>query len=497
MRKSIALLLALALLLSTGILNAFAEDEVVTFTALATYRNETYSYLDSTAFTATLEKAGINFEITSVSGSAWDEQYRLKLAGGDYPDVFIDSIDAEWYGAQEGILLPLEDLFEEYAPNLCAALDKYDGWDIVDYSDGHIYNIPTIGTPSPRDGMLWVNQTWLENLGLEVPQSFDEIYEVLKAFKEGDPNGNGDTEDEIPLVCYDTQGNGCTFMQFTNYSPYKFNIEFRIIIDDDGTVRFLPMTEEFKELIEYCTTLYQEGLMNEDAFTITSEDQNALVSSTDTVGMFFASNCAGVAGADKAFDWVLVEPWCDSVEIGNVVSRNVWCITDHCQQPELIIEWVDQFFTEEGAILAQLGVKGETYDVNEDGDWYWLESEDVSGYFIRNTLVGGVPTCPSDFVEYCDAGSDAVTVYVKEQMDKAALHGNLVNPQLPFTNDDLQLGLPIMIDVNSYFPQYMAQVMNGTLDLGESWDDFQAELISMGAPTLEEVLQGCYDRMTY
>ena len=121
----------------------------------------------------------------------------------------------------------------------------------------------------------------------------------------------------------------------------------------------LPLTEEYKNLIEYLTRLYQEGLLNDDCFTLTSESAAALVTTTDTVGMFIAGNPIGICGRDKALDWAVVEPWCNSVEISNSVNREGMCITNHCENPERFIEWLDYFFTEEGSILNRMGVQGD------------------------------------------------------------------------------------------------------------------------------------------
>ena len=67
--------------------------------------------------------------------------------------------------------------------------------------------------------------------------------------------------------------------------------------------------------------------------------------------------------------------------------------------------------------------------------------------------------------------------------------------ELPFTNDQLTVGLPIMIDMNTAFPQYMAKVMTGEYDLEGSWGDFQQQLQDMQVPVLEEIIQDCYNRM--
>ena len=67
--------------------------------------------------------------------------------------------------------------------------------------------------------------------------------------------------------------------------------------------------------------------------------------------------------------------------------------------------------------------------------------------------------------------------------------------QLNFTNEQLTVGLPIMIDMNTAYPQYMAKVMTGEYELESSWEEFQKQLNEMQVPVLEEIIQDCYDRM--
>lgn len=490
MKKLMSLVLALVIMMMA--LGALAED-VTTYTGFVTARGDNHSYLETIAFKSTLEKAGIRLEVDNIPGSMVEEKRNVLLNGGEYPDFFMAAdVDVEWYGAQEGILLPLEDLIREYAPNLTAYIDSVDAWDFLECTDGHVYGVPHFGEALNRDEVLWVNKVWLENLDLEMPKSLEDVKDVLVAFKEMDANGNGDTEDEIPLMSADAD-----FIHFFNYYDWRFNYEFRLIVRDDGNVDFLPLTQEFYDLTEYCADLYQEGLINEDCFTLSSDAGAALAQTSDTVGMFFSTSGTNVISGEKLMDYCVVEPWCNSVEVSNGIMRNTFVITNACEEPEKLISWLDYFFTEEGSLLVTLGVQGETYDIDENGNWYYIETADQTADFIQGVLTanGGIPTYESAFKLYQDAGSDPISAYSNTQRAIASKHAGLKMLELNFTDEDLQIGLPIMIDVNTYFPQYMASVMTGEMDLDDSWEEFQSTLQAMQAPVLEDVLQGCYDRV--
>ena len=118
---------------------------------------------------------------------------------------------------------------------------------------------------------MFINKTWLDNLGLEVPTTWDELKEVLIAFRDGDPNGNGDTTDEIPMTFtsdFVSRSGGAdilcllggTGMQLTDRAPYGYFAE-------DAAVKNCFVDERFKDYIKFLKELYQEGCISKDALT--------------------------------------------------------------------------------------------------------------------------------------------------------------------------------------------------------------------------------------
>src|SRR5699024_9081122 len=193
------------------------------------------------------------------------EKRNLLITGGNYPEVFFASAfsktDLIKYGEQ-GIFLPLDDYIDEYAPNFKKILEDYPSVKQgVTMADGKIYGFPTIYDPEfegLRGGMPWINEEWLKKLDLKQPETLDEFYDTLKAFKENDPNGNGKDDEKgwgssygIDPVINTLRGS----FGLNKQGTMNINLQFK-----DGTeeLEFVPATDGYKELLQYLNKLYAE-----------------------------------------------------------------------------------------------------------------------------------------------------------------------------------------------------------------------------------------------
>ncbi|WP_347835321.1 extracellular solute-binding protein [Gracilibacillus sp. JCM 18860] len=156
--------------------------------------------LETNSFTKFAEEEfGINFEFetTSMDGAAAKERRQISLASGDYPDVYfltewVDQFKANdllKYGKQ-GVLIPLNDLIEEHAPNLQKVLEEHEEFRKITVApDGNIYGIPQLEEcfHCTWPNKMWINTDWLEKLDLSIPETHEEFKNVLTAFNEQDP----------------------------------------------------------------------------------------------------------------------------------------------------------------------------------------------------------------------------------------------------------------------------------------------------------------------
>lgn len=176
--------------------------------------------------------------------------------------------------AANGQLVALDE-YLDYAPNLSALIEQDDAIRKgITMPDGHIYSCPQL---NKTEGNLihhyWINKTWLDNLGLEAPTTVDELYDVLVAFRDNDPNGNGQ-KDEIPYcvvgkdyphrMFYDLLGSWGFGINGVMDSDYAFSW---LDIDDAGNVRFIGREDKFKNMVEFYNKLWTEGLVDKESYS--------------------------------------------------------------------------------------------------------------------------------------------------------------------------------------------------------------------------------------
>jgi len=472
----------------------FPLSETMEFTAMAGMNGE-YPISTNPAMVKSLEDANIKVDFIDVLGADLSEKQNLLIGSGNYPDFFYKTwCDASKYGPQ-GILIPLEDLIREYAPNLTALLDERDAWQYLAGSDGHVYGFPEVDAVTPANPMYWINKDWMANLGLQEPTNFDELYEVLKAFKEQDANGNGDPNDEIPMLC-DTYCNPIMLAQYCDF-PYAGWEKLAVI---DGELAYLPTTEEFKEFLAYITKLYQEGLIYEHCYTTNHDQIPALGQSGDIAGSFFDAGAFLTVGRDNDEAYKALTPWNDCLPVNTGISANTMCITDKCEHPEVLVAWMDTFYSQEGGQLAWLGVEGVSWQYNDKGEWEWIlgngYGDDVSTVRASAALQGAQthPSIQPDiWMTKMSAEVDPDEAYLNNERTRMAEHGVVPLPAMVYTQEQSEELSVIKTDTDSYFDQYVAQVVTGDLSLEESWDSYLATMNDMGAPRMLEIYTEVYN----
>lgn len=220
------------------------------------------------------DRAGVEIEWQEVTAD-WDQKKGTLLASGDIPDLIVgpNSITDADFAQFQGLFQDLSGLIDEHAPNVQAMFDaKPETKVIATQTDGKIYGLPKYQRFWPdTTTRQYINQKWLDNLGLTMPTNWDELYEVLLAFKQKDANGNGVVNDEIPMdfaptgtvalgafmptVLLGSQG-----ITLTDNSGLGYFLE-------DGVVKNFFTDDRYKELVAFLNKCYSAGLINPEVFT--------------------------------------------------------------------------------------------------------------------------------------------------------------------------------------------------------------------------------------
>ena len=230
------------------------------------------------------EQTNVHIEWIVAPNNEANEKLNLLLSSGDLPDVILlDLTPAQQrlYGEQ-GILISLNDLIEKDGVQTKKAFEAFpEIKDRVTAPDGKIYGLPEVNQcyHCSMAQKLWIYQPWLDKLDLKMPTSTEEFEQVLKAFKEKDPNGNGKA-DEIPLVSATDMWNGNLDLFLMN--AFTLNPDNHLVLND-GKIEVTYNKPEYLEGLRYLHHLYQEGLIAPESFTQNAEQLKLLGSGDEVV----------------------------------------------------------------------------------------------------------------------------------------------------------------------------------------------------------------------
>ncbi|MDU7028896.1 MAG: extracellular solute-binding protein [Clostridiales bacterium] len=192
-------------------------------------------------------------------GETYLEQLNLRIAAGDMPDVFSPWNGIESELIESGALLDLTDLLQEKAPHLWESIPE-EMWDAVKANDptgeNRIYVIPQVLNYGRNGGMI--RQDWLDSLGLKMPTTQEEFVEVLRAFKNDDPNGNGVADEIATGGRAEVRWMGQMFGQY-GIAMWEGYPQWDIY---DGELTYSAVTQNMKDCLEWMSELYAEGLLD-------------------------------------------------------------------------------------------------------------------------------------------------------------------------------------------------------------------------------------------
>jgi len=306
------------------------------------------------------------------------EKMNLALNSGSYADVIGGWILSDamilTYGVEQGVFIPLEDIFEQYCPNISAILDLPGVREKMTAPDGHIYSIPYVCGDTTVNYSPYINSEWLANVNMEMPTTTDEFEEVLKAFKAQDANGNGDPNDEIP---FSTDPNNKYLEAMAGYFGMPMTKEALTVVD--GETAYAGLSSEYRQCLSWLNKLYEQGLIDTEIFTQDSATWEGK-GNRDMYGVSIAYGSSEFSGLEQTTEKPKYDPlpvlnadqggqWMRAT-LGNSTYRTQAVITDNAKHPEIIARWFDNAFALENGIGCSVGPVGVVCFKEGDGDQY-------------------------------------------------------------------------------------------------------------------------------
>lgn len=482
----------------------------ITLTAMVSQNVSQPDWSQMLCWQAYEKKTNVHIQWQCIPSTSITEKRALALASNQLPDLFYRSsmTGAEMikYGEQGYFVDLSKSMIDQYAPNLKALMKKYQ--DIrkgVPTADGKIYAFPGLSDTWPVEAnpKIFINTKWLKAVNKQSPTTIDQFYDVLKAFKSKDINGNGKA-DEIPFTS-DTLSSVVRILRGSwGLGTRGFGNE-NFDIDAKGQFRFIPTSAGYKEELDFLHKLYTEGLLDKQIFTM---NQQTLLAQNEKNqdGSFAYINVGTVANASAAdfvgLGTVLKGPHGDQLFAaarGHIATTTGMLITKNCKYPEAAARWVDYFYSQEGSELLYAGVEGKTYTKDSTGRCTIMpeytnvpagSSFDQVFSKVSPWAGGGLPALSNSKVFQ---GAEMQPVTTKEADALKTYAPKELWAPFSFTVDENTRKAELESDITSYITQKQAEFIQGKTPLSD-FDKYVQQLKTMGLDDYVNLYKTAYAR---
>lgn len=423
------------------------------------------------------------------------QAFNLMIASGDIPDIVqTNNVNFFKYGS-EGAFEPLDELINKNAPNLKKFFEENpDVKKVAAGPDGKIWFIPFILDGDAQSGWF-IREDWLNKLGLKQPKTVDEYYEVLKAFRDKDPNGNG-KKDEIPYFHRSPELGISDLFVFWKAEKAFF--------EKDGKVKFGPYEEEYKTALENISKWYAEGLIDKEIFTRGGKARDILLSA-NTGGSthdWFASTANYNDMLKSKINGFSFEPITPPAGVDGIVreatkrvrAKNFgWGISSKNKHKVETIKYFDFWFSVEGRRMANFGIEGDTYTMKDGKPIFTdkvLKGQKPAVDVIRETGAQAGFGFQQDFF-YEEQWTNPIALKgIKEYVDKKYIQKQY--PTLVFTNEEQKELDKIMIPINTFIQESTQQWVLGAKPM--DYAKFKEQLKKMNIERAIEINQKALER---
>lgn len=482
----------------------FPLDETVTFTywfnAFPSILSQLNLPQDLLAYQELEKRTNVHIDFQIIAADMTNEKLNIMVASGLYPDFAPASGAGLDKDIEDGYLLRLNDLVDEYMPNYKALRESNDAFRRGSVTDNG--NIALINGFFDEGNVIEygpvIRQDWLDQLGLPMPETYDELENTLTLFR---------TELGAEAPMFLGRG-GCITGNYLSagFGVAACDIMDTIYINVDGTIRYSGIQPGYREYLETIHRWYTNGLIDPD-FISRQDLSNApeeLIASDD-MGYFYTFDekipKLKEYNDDPNFN---VVPACDvTKEKGDVnhlrkengsVGEGIG-ISTACQNPELACQWMDYKFTEEGGLLFNWGTEGESFEYGEDGLPHFTD------LVIHNP--DGLTVSAAMYKYCCQRGQFLMeTRRAYEYIDPSysEIWGRSQNDyyirldELSMTTEEAEEFNALSVDIDTYVSEMRLRFITGEADLDAEWDSYVSSIEAMGVADCVALVQAAYDR---
>lgn len=477
---------------------------------------------NTNGYTKWLEKkTNVNVKWTVTDEKNYLEQLNLALASGDLPDVIMNmgvSPETQMVYGEQGIFVSFTDLIEKYGENTKKIFKEMPEVKEASTAPGNkIYSLPYVNEcyHCSMNFKMYVYQPWLKKLGLKEPETLDEYYQMLKAFKEKDPNGNGKADEMALVGSTDSRSLIDPFIM----NSFIYDDGMKRMIVDNGKIDVVYNKPEWKEGLLYLNKLHKEGLIETQSFT---QDKASLAKIAENPDIAIA----GAIPAHSPSTMTIVEGksgrWLDYQPIAPLkgpkgIKRSFWnpyekirsgnfIMTSANKYPEATMRWADAMYDFEANLYSNFGVEGSS--------WEWAKQGDLGrdGQPAKYRLL--IPFGRVQNEGWAQYGVNYRTdkdwyagQAVLKQPDKEKMYYEITKknyepykpdiktivPPLFFPPTDSQELAELDKTINDYVKTTIARFVTSDLDIEKGWNEYVSTLDKMNLKRYIEIYQKAYD----
>ncbi len=527
MRKILSVLLAAIMLLS--LMAIASADEPVKLTLAIPDKVNVEDY-NTNEMTLQLEKdLGIDIEFMVLASTDYATKINLMVQSGDeLPDAIIlqkIGLDMIYSWAQEGALTPLTEYYAD--PELAVNINKVyeevgDFRPMLTLPDGEIYQVPNYSQSvgNEQGSKLWLDVTVLEEMGIAIPTTTDEMLDMFRAVKAKYP-------EKLLVAGYDgIHGDSLTswFDYFMCSFVYSDGAKDFMKIDD-GKLSFAYTTEEWKEGLKYIKTLIDEGIIAKESLTQDRTQWINMINTLDTFGLVYIAPGDFTDNRKEIFKSIDPMTGPKGVKYARytpTLPANGMVVTADCEHPEIAFKLADLLVSRDYTITNRWGQRGQDWDYfpdyaatledYDDSKWaatipgcerliivyddptFWGSGNMQNrawmnvGPAIRGFGVAGGRTINADTVnQYTLNMAESYQQYPPYYPDEYI--GRLI-----YSDAESEVINEILTNLETYVALTTSNWLLGVGDIDAEWDAFQAELKKIGIDKAAEIAQAVYTR---
>ena len=459
------------------------------------------SYGDVAGVQKVNEATGVNIEWNEMAMFTASEEFNLVVASGDYPDM-LSGVTSYYAGGQmkayeDEVIIDLSDYVAQYAPDYFAAIKADEElYRQTKDDEGRALAIYAIYDEAINNEGAMIRKDWLEQVGMDVPTTFEDLEKAMTAI-----------QSELGVANPIYVNESCNFLSYGyNVKGFDMVSSTMPIYHDGGEIRCSFIEDDYKADISMLHDWYESGLMSPHFMEFSSDLMSGEVEvemNANRIAIWsgMVTNMTNYYGnaPDETFEVVptivTMDGGKDHITLATR-SQDAICISSTCEEVELALGWINYWFGEEGTMLYNYGVEGDTY-VMENGTPAYTDK-------VMNNELGVDPTlfCRTFSLAGCSFGytvQERIYLLYQDYQTEAQKYwtentdGSMGVPTLSLTTEESEVLASYGADITTYAAETLPKFIIGDMSM-DQWDSYVETLKGMNIEEIIAVYQAAYDR---